>query len=121
VQRTDERKKGPLKVLPHRTDGASIHTLWNLGHTITSKYPSETAFGTRHYFRFTYTELTFTHYKNLKVMLRWTVTFLIIALVAALFGFGGIAASAAGIAKIIFFIFLILLVISLVMGRRSRI
>ncbi|MBP1650857.1 MAG: hypothetical protein H6Q26_1014, partial [Bacteroidetes bacterium] len=32
-------------------------------------------------------------------MLRWTITFLIIALVAALFGFGGIAASAAGIAK----------------------
>ena len=28
-------------------------------------------------------------------MLRWTITFLVIALVAALFGFGGIAAGAA--------------------------
>ena len=37
-------------------------------------------------------------------MLRWTITFLIIAIIAAVFGFGGIAASAAGIAKILFFI-----------------
>jgi uncharacterized membrane protein YtjA (UPF0391 family) len=32
-------------------------------------------------------------------MLRWALIFLIIALVAALFGFTGIAAAAAGIAK----------------------
>jgi len=38
-------------------------------------------------------------------MLRWTITFLIIALVAAVFGFGGIAAGAASIAKVLFFIF----------------
>lgn len=49
-------------------------------------------------------------------MLRWTVTFLIIALVAALFGFGGIAAGAAAIAKVLFFIFLALFVLSLVFG-----
>ncbi|MBS2096752.1 DUF1328 domain-containing protein [Carboxylicivirga linearis] len=49
-------------------------------------------------------------------MLRWIVTFLIIALVAALFGFGGIAASAAGIAKILFFIAVVLFVISLIAG-----
>ncbi len=49
-------------------------------------------------------------------MLRWTITFLIIALVAALFGFGGIAAGAASIAKVLFFIFLVLFVLSLVFG-----
>ena len=49
-------------------------------------------------------------------MLRWTVTFLIIALVAAVFGFGGIAAGAATIAKTLFFIFLVLFVLSLVFG-----
>ncbi len=36
-------------------------------------------------------------------MLRWTVIFLVVAIVAAIFGFGGIAESAAGIAKILFF------------------
>jgi uncharacterized membrane protein YtjA (UPF0391 family) len=36
-------------------------------------------------------------------MLGWAVTFLIIALVAAVFGFGGIAAASAGIAKFLFF------------------
>jgi uncharacterized membrane protein YtjA (UPF0391 family) len=39
-------------------------------------------------------------------MLRWTITFLIIAIIAAIFGFGGIAAGAATIAKILFFILL---------------
>ena len=46
-------------------------------------------------------------------MLRWAVVFFVVALIAALFGFGGIAVAAAGIAKIIFYLFLILLVISL--------
>jgi uncharacterized membrane protein YtjA (UPF0391 family) len=49
-------------------------------------------------------------------MLRWTITFLVIALVAALFGFGGIATGAASIAKVLFFIFLVLFVLSLVFG-----
>lgn len=52
-------------------------------------------------------------------MLRWSVTFLIIAIVAAVFGFGGIVASATGIAKILFYIFLVLFVISLITGRKS--
>ena len=53
-------------------------------------------------------------------MLHWTLVFLVLALVAALLGFGGIAASAAGIAKILFFIFLILWLVSFVMrgGRK---
>ena len=53
-------------------------------------------------------------------MLGWAVVFLIIALVAADFGFGGIAAASAGIAKLLFFIFLVLFVISLIFGWRGR-
>lgn len=51
-------------------------------------------------------------------MLSWALTFFILALVAALFGFGGIAAGAASIAQILFFVFLVLLVLSLFLGRR---
>ena len=50
------------------------------------------------------------------VMLHYAVVFFVIALVAALFGFGGIAAGAAEIAKILFFIFLVLFVVSLIVG-----
>jgi uncharacterized membrane protein YtjA (UPF0391 family) len=53
-------------------------------------------------------------------MLGWAVVFLIIALVAAVFGFGGIAAASAGIAKLLFIIFLVLFVISLIFGWRGR-
>lgn len=56
---------------------------------------------------------------KIKVMLRWTVIFLIVAIVAAVFGFGGIAAGAASIAKILFFIFLVLFIVSLIMGRSA--
>jgi uncharacterized membrane protein YtjA (UPF0391 family) len=51
-------------------------------------------------------------------MLYWAAVFFIIALAAAVFGFGGIAAGAAGIAKILFFVFLVLAVVSLIFGRR---
>ena len=40
-------------------------------------------------------------------MLYYAVVFFVIALIAAVFGFGGIAAGAAGIAKILFFVFLV--------------
>ncbi len=49
-------------------------------------------------------------------MLNWAVTFLVIALIAALLGFTSIAGAAIGIAKILFFVFLILFVVSLVAG-----
>jgi uncharacterized membrane protein YtjA (UPF0391 family) len=49
-------------------------------------------------------------------MLRWALIFLIIALVAALFGFTGIAAAAAGIAKFLFFLFLAVCLIFFVIG-----
>ncbi len=51
-------------------------------------------------------------------MLRWAILFLIISLIAAVFGFGGIAADAAWFAKILFFVFIVLFVVSLVLGRR---
>lgn len=51
-------------------------------------------------------------------MLRWAVIFLLIAIIAAVFGFGGIAAAATDIAKILFFIFLVLFVVALVFGIR---
>ena len=47
-------------------------------------------------------------------MLGWTLTFLVIALVAAVLGFGGIAGTSMGIAKILFFVFIILFVLSLI-------
>lgn len=47
-------------------------------------------------------------------MLRWIIGFAILALVAAVFGFGGIAASFAGIAKILFFVFIGLVVLTAV-------
>jgi uncharacterized membrane protein YtjA (UPF0391 family) len=50
------------------------------------------------------------------IMLGWAVTFLIIALVAALFGFGGIAGTAVEIAKLIFFVAIVLFAISAVIG-----
>ena len=51
-------------------------------------------------------------------MLGWAVTFLIIALIAAVLGFTGIAGTAVWIAKLLFFFFLILFVITLLFGRR---
>jgi uncharacterized membrane protein YtjA (UPF0391 family) len=52
-------------------------------------------------------------------MLRWALLFLVVAIIAAVFGFTGIAVAAADIAKIIFFIFLALFVIALFFGRRA--
>ena len=52
-------------------------------------------------------------------MLRWAVTFLIIALIAGIFGFGGIVAAATGIAKILFFVFIVLFIASFFMGGKS--
>jgi uncharacterized membrane protein YtjA (UPF0391 family) len=49
-------------------------------------------------------------------MLRWALGFFVLAIVAALFGFGGIASASAGIAKILFYIFLVIFLITLVMG-----
>jgi uncharacterized membrane protein YtjA (UPF0391 family) len=52
-------------------------------------------------------------------MLRWSILFLIIALIAALFGFTNVAGTAIFAAKILFFVFLVLFVFSLLLGGRS--
>jgi len=44
------------------------------------------------------------------------VTFLLIGLLAAIFGFGGIAGASFAMAKVIFFVALVLLLISIVFG-----
>lgn len=48
------------------------------------------------------------------VMLGWAITFLIIAIIAGVFGFAGIASASAGIAQILFFIFLFLFLVAAV-------
>lgn len=55
-------------------------------------------------------------------MLKWALVFLVVAIIAAVFGFGGIAAGAAGIAKILFYVFLGVFLLMLVAGlmRGSR-
>jgi uncharacterized membrane protein YtjA (UPF0391 family) len=57
-------------------------------------------------------------------MLRWALGFLIVAIIAAIFGFGGIAAGASEIAKLLFFFFIVIFLVSLVWGlitgRRPR-
>jgi len=53
-------------------------------------------------------------------MLRWAIAFFIVAIVAAIFGFGGIAVAAAGMAKILFFIFLVLFLVALLGGLVRR-
>ena len=49
-------------------------------------------------------------------MLRWALGFLIVAIIAAMLGFGSVAQTSAGIAKVLFFIFLAGFVITLVIG-----
>jgi uncharacterized membrane protein YtjA (UPF0391 family) len=49
-------------------------------------------------------------------MLGWALTFLIVALIAAVLGFGGIAGFAVEIAKIIFFVAIVLFLISAIFG-----
>lgn len=55
-------------------------------------------------------------------MLYFALVFLLIAVVAGIFGFGGIAASAIGVSKILFFVFLVMFLASGIfwLGRRHR-
>jgi uncharacterized membrane protein YtjA (UPF0391 family) len=53
-------------------------------------------------------------------MLSWAITFLIIAIIAAVLGFGGIAGTDTGIAKILFVVFLVMFIASFFFGRRGR-
>ena len=47
-------------------------------------------------------------------LLSWAVVFLVIALVAALFGFGFVAGTSVEIAKILFYVFIILFFVSII-------
>ena len=49
-------------------------------------------------------------------MIGWAITFLVVALVAALLGFGGVAGTAVEAAKLVFFVAIALFLISAVMG-----
>jgi uncharacterized membrane protein YtjA (UPF0391 family) len=53
-------------------------------------------------------------------MIYWSASFFIIAIIAAMFGFGGISEGATSIAKILFFLFLVLFVLSLITGLFRR-
>ena len=57
---------------------------------------------------------------EIATVLHYAVIFFVIALIAAVFGFGGIASSAVGIAQILFLIFLVLAVVSFLVGLTRR-
>jgi uncharacterized membrane protein YtjA (UPF0391 family) len=50
-------------------------------------------------------------------MFSWVIAFFVMAIIAAIFGFGGLAAGVAGIAQIIFWVALILAVVAFVISR----
>ena len=62
------------------------------------------------------------HFANLgrPAMLHYALVFFVVALIAAIFGFGGIAAGAVEIAKILFIIFLVVALVTFVMGLVRR-
>lgn len=49
-------------------------------------------------------------------MLKWAIIFLVISLVAGLFGFTGISAAAGGVARILFFIAIAIFLIFVVLA-----
>jgi uncharacterized membrane protein YtjA (UPF0391 family) len=53
-------------------------------------------------------------------MLHYAIIFFVIALIAALFGFGGIAAGAVEIGKLLFFVFLIIAAVTFVIGLMRK-
>jgi uncharacterized membrane protein YtjA (UPF0391 family) len=53
-------------------------------------------------------------------VLNWAISFFLIAIVSALFGFSGIAAGAADIAQMLFVLFLVLFAVSLLIGLRRH-
>ena len=53
-------------------------------------------------------------------LLKWAIIFFVIALIAAVFGFGGISEAAADIGKVLFFIFLVIFIVLLIMGLLGK-
>ncbi len=54
-------------------------------------------------------------------LLGWAIVFLIIAIIAAIFGFGFITATSLWIAKVLFFIFIVVFIILFVMSIARRV
>ena len=52
-------------------------------------------------------------------MLHWSLIFLILALIAAVLGYGGLAGAAVGIAKVLVFVFLVVWLIGLLSRRTA--
>ena len=59
------------------------------------------------------------HPNSSYLMLSWTLTFIVVALIAGVLGFGALAGAAATVAQVCFVIFLILFVLSLIRGKKS--
>jgi uncharacterized membrane protein YtjA (UPF0391 family) len=49
-------------------------------------------------------------------MLRWSLAFFIVAIIAAVFGFGGIASGATEIARVLFYLFFVIFTVSILWG-----
>lgn len=54
-----------------------------------------------------------------ELMLKFSILFLLVAIIAGAFGFGGIAGTSAWIAQVLFVIFLILFAVSFLFGRQA--
>jgi len=54
-------------------------------------------------------------------MFNWAIIFLLVGLVAAVFGFTGVAGAATNIAWILFVVGLVLALVFFIMGRRPRV
>jgi uncharacterized membrane protein YtjA (UPF0391 family) len=52
-------------------------------------------------------------------LLRWALLFLVVAVIAAVFGFGNVAAGATDIAKVLFYIFLAICAVLLIAGAMT--
>ena len=57
---------------------------------------------------------------NFGNLFHWAIIFLVVALVAALLGFGGVAGTAMEGAKLLFWVALVLVIVSLVFGFMRR-
>ena len=52
-------------------------------------------------------------------MLRYSLAFLVVAIIAGVFGFGAVEGTAMDIARVLFFVFLVLFVISLLFNTKA--
>jgi uncharacterized membrane protein YtjA (UPF0391 family) len=57
---------------------------------------------------------------NFSSLLHWAIVFLVIALIAAVLGFGGVAGTAVGAAKLLFWVAIILAIIAFIANMVRR-